>query len=302
MEGAPLLTPDTATSPSDSVSDEKPPYQTCKSCENSFYGFFCNLCGEKVILPADKKLRTFLSNILIATSILDNKFLTSLWLTIRKPGFLSREYTDGRRVKYMRPLQMFFILNLAYFLFPVLQMFNSSLFTQTNILPHRSLARTIAAHKIIQEELTVQGFELIYNDKTTRLAKLCIVLFVLLASVPLSLIYFRKSRYFTDHVALSVELASFNLAINAIGLTLLIAILSRILTVTGWGLQHYLNDLTLTIVFIVTNFYFLFLASRNFYQEKGKRVLFKTVLSIMSLFLALEGYRFLLFFLTIWSI
>src|SRR5215204_6994767 len=81
---------------------------TCKSCGNTFTGLYCNQCGEKVIEPKDRSLRTFLSNILLFVSLADSRFFKTLWLTIKNPGFLSKEYADGRRVNYLRPLQLFF--------------------------------------------------------------------------------------------------------------------------------------------------------------------------------------------------
>jgi hypothetical protein len=274
----------------------------CKSCGNDFRGLYCNVCGEKVIEPKDRSFRVFLSNILIATTIVDNKFVKSLFLTVRKPGFLSREYVDGRRVQYMRPLQMFFILNLIYFLFPVLQMFNSSLYTQLYVLPHRQMAREVVSKKVGAEGLSIQGFEMMYNDKTNGFAKLLLVLFVVLASLPLSLIFRKKDRYFTDHLALSVELTSFNLAINAISLSVVLIIANKLFKWgnVGWG--NYLNDLTLTIIFVTTNFYFIFIGARTFYNQRGKRRIVKALLGVLGLFLALEVYRFLLFFITIWSL
>lgn len=280
----------------------EPTEHICKSCGNTFAGLYCNQCGEKVIEPHDRKFKTFLGSVLIATTFIDNKFIKSLWLTIKNPGFLSREYVDGRRVKYMRPLQMFFILNLVYFLFPVLQMFNSSLHTQMYVLPHGNIAQEIVMKKIKAEGMDFSGFELVYDEKTRGLAKLLIVVFILLASLPLSLIFARKNRYFTDHVALAVELTSFNLAINAIGLTILFWLISKLLLWSDGGFDRYLNDLTLTIIFVSTNMYFLFRAARIFYNQKGKRLLIKAVAGIFGLFLALEAYRFLLFFITMGSL
>jgi len=275
---------------------------TCKSCGNVFRGLYCNVCGEKVIEAKDRKFRTFLGSVLIATTIVDNKFLKSLWLTISNPGFLSREYVDGRRVHYMRPLQMFFILNLIYFLFPVLQMFSSSLYSQLNVLPHRKIAREVISTKLTENQMSMQGFELVYNDKTTSLAKLLVVLFIVLASLPLSLIFKKKNRYFTDHVALSVELTSFNLAVNTILLTILLWTISKVLRWSHLTWGTYLNDTSLTIIFVLTNVYFLFRAARNFYSQKGKRQIVKVALGIIGLFLALEAYRFILFFITVWSL
>lgn len=286
-----------------SVDDPTPAQQTCKSCGNQFYGLYCNLCGEKIIEPNERKFSFFLNKVLIATTIVDNKFARSLWLIIRKPGFLSREYVDGRRVKYMRPLQVFFILNLIYFLFPVLQLFNSTLYTQLNVLPHSNIARKIVTQKIHDEGISMQGFELMYNSKTTSFAKLLLVVFVVLAAIPLGVIFRKKNRYFTDHLALSVELTSFNLALNAIFLSLVFWFANALFKWgdIGWG-NHYLNDLTLTIIFVTTNAYQIFSSARTFYSQKGKRRILKALLGVLGLFLALEAYRFCLFFITIWTL
>lgn len=275
---------------------------TCKSCGHEFKGIFCNLCGEKVITPVDRKFRTFLGNVLIAITFADNRFIKTLWLTIKNPGFLSKEYADGRRVKYIRPLQMFFILNLVYFLVPVLQLFNSSLRTQINYLFHSELVREIVIGRLAHENLSYGGFELMYDAKTVGLAKMLIIIFVILAAIPLSLIFRKKNRYFTDHVALSVELACFNIFINAIFLSGVLWTLSKIFKWSGSSLGDYMNDTTFTVIFISTNMYFIYRAARTFYQQKGKRLIFKSALGIVGLFLALEAYRLMLFFVTFWAI
>lgn len=279
-----------------------PSQHTCKSCGNSFIGLYCSQCGEKVIEPKDRSLRTFLSNILLFISFADSRFIRTLWLIIKNPGFLSKEYVEGRRVKYLRPLQLFFILNLVYFLFPVLQLFNSSLRTQMYFLFHSAWVNKMVIAHVATEGISLDGYALMYDAKTMGLAKLLMVFFVLLASLPLSIIFMRKSRYFTDHVTLSIELACFNIFVNAIFLSALLWVLSKIFHWSGSGLGGYLNDTTFTVIFIATNLYFLYRAARTFYQQKGKRLIVKSLLAILGLFLALEAYRLLLFFVTFWSV
>ena len=50
--------------------------------------------------------------------------LRSVWLVTSRPGYLSTEYFQGRRVRYMKPLQMFIFLNVVYY-------FSLSLFAAT---------------------------------------------------------------------------------------------------------------------------------------------------------------------------
>lgn len=268
---------------------------TCKSCGNTFRGTYCNVCGEKVLTREDKSFRSFMANFL---AISDNKFLRTLLLVIRKPGFLSKEYAEGRRVNYVRPLQLFFVLNLIYFLFPLLQLFNTSLKTQMYLRTHSALVREMIFSKVGHDRLSLTGYELMYNQKSTSLAKLLIIVFVIVASLPMMMIYRKKNRYFADHVALAVELTSFNLAMNALFLSLFLMAVNKVLYWTHSGWEKYLDDFTLTIIFVLTNMYFLFKAGRTFYGQKGKVLILKVVLGMLGLFIALEAYRLILFLIT----
>jgi hypothetical protein len=274
------------------------PERSCKSCGHCFKGLYCNLCGEKVLEPKDRTFKTFLQNIALALTFADNKFVKTLWLIIKNPGFLSKEYAEGRRVNYIRPLQLFFVLNLVYFLFPLLEIFNTSLKTQMHLRTHSGLVRSIIYSSVGRDPLMLQGYELMYNQKTTSLAKLLIIVFVVLAAVPMAIIYRKRNRFFTDHVTLAVELTTFNLAVNAILLSLFVMALNTFLHWTNMGWEKYIDDFTLTIIFVLTNSYFLFAAGRTFYQQHGKMLLLKIGLGLLGLFVALEIYRVVLFLVT----
>lgn len=275
---------------------------TCKSCANLFTGNYCNLCGEKVLLTSDRKFKSFLSTVLIAVTFADSKFIRTLWLILKNPGYLSKDYVEGIRVKYIRPLQLFFILNLVYFLFPVLQLFNSSLFTQMYLLPHRGIVRNLVLERISTGTMSLQAYTLLYDAKSQSLAKLLIVVFILLASLPLSLIFRKKKLYFTDHTALAVELASFNLAVNALLLSFIFWFLNTLFNWAESAWINYLDDVAIAFIFILTNVYFLWRASRTFYRQKGVKSMVKVLLAIIGLYASLEAYRVILFFITYWSV
>ena len=265
---------------------------TCKSCHNVFVGEYCNLCGEKILRPSDRSFKKLMSNILIAITFADSKFIRTLWLIIKNPGELSKDFAEGRRVKHLPPLSLFFVLNLIYFFFPVIQLFSASLNTQL-LSPFQDWYKTLIAHKILALKMDVASFSLIYNLKSTSYAKLMVMVFVVVASLPLNLLYAKRNRYFTDHIGYMVELVCFNLFINAIVLTLLAKFL--------W-LGSYLDETILTAIFISTNLYFLLRSSKVFYQENNWALILKSVLMIVVLKLALEVYRAVLFFITLISL
>jgi hypothetical protein len=271
-----------------------PPAQphVCKSCGNQFTGFFCNICGEKVILPRERTFKTILNGILMALINTDSKFLKTLWYMVRKPGFVSREFANGRTVKYLKPASAFFILNLFYFFFPVIQLFNASLKTQLNA-PHGRLIKEILARKIAHMGMNLDSFAFIYNIKTVSLAKMMVMVFVFLAALPLNLLYAKRNRFFNDHLHYTTELATFNLLVNALGLTIVVSTL---------GLGKYLNEEVFTGIFITTNLYFVIRSGIVFYNEKGWLLIVKSALIILSLIVALEVYRFILFFVTLYML
>jgi hypothetical protein len=262
---------------------------TCKSCHHEFTGNFCNQCGEKVLKPADKSFKTILNHILLTITFADSRFIKTLWIVIKNPGTLARDFANGKRIKNLSPMSLFFVLNLAYFFFPVIQLFNASLNTQL-LSPLGSLYSDVIAHKIVNMGIDLNSFTLLYNIKTTGLAKLMVMVFVVVSSLPLNVLYWKKNKYFTDHVTYAVELACFNLFINTIVLTIVVRLI-------GGG--SYLNEITLTGIFAFTNLYFILLSSYTFYRERGWRLMLKSVTMILFLKIALEVYRAILFFITL---
>lgn len=267
-------------------------HHTCKSCGNEFTGLYCNQCGEKVVVPSDKSFAKFLSNVMVAVTFVDSKFFKSLWLVITNPGFLSKEMSEGRTIKYLRPMSVFFVLNLAYFLFPLIQLFNASLKTQWNSV-FGEYTQYLSAVRAVDLNISADAFMVLYNQKSAGLAKLLVIVFAVLASLPLNLFYRKRNRLFGDHVGLMVELACFNIFVNA----LLMTVAAKFL-----GLGKILDENIYSIIFIVTNSYFLIRACFTFYRERGLMLIAKSLLMLGILRVALEVYRFILFMVTVWAV
>lgn len=265
----------------------------CKSCGNSFTGNYCNQCGERILTKEDRSFKSLSTQVFTALTLADNKFISTLWLMVKNPGFISKEFTEGRTVKYMKPISIFFVLNLIYFLFPSIQLFNASLNTQMRAPYGTFITEMIATKMVNIHVLNLSSFSLIYDQKSTSLAKLLVMVFVILASLPLNFIYKKRNRYFNDHFVYCIELACFNLLINTLLLKVLIYVL---------GIGHYIDDFMLTSIFIVTNLYFLLRSGVTFYNQKGWELFLKSVMMILFLKLTLEIYRAILFFITMISL
>lgn len=88
----------------------------CPSCNADFNGKYCFNCGEKAFHESDFTVRKFLAHTLDMFTHLDGKFLRSLKFLFTKPGFLTYENMRGARVKYAKPVQIFLLANVLFFI------------------------------------------------------------------------------------------------------------------------------------------------------------------------------------------
>jgi Protein of unknown function (DUF3667) len=89
--------------------------RACASCGEALHGPYCASCGEEVIDPRKLSVRYFLGHTLVSELLsVDSKIWRSLVLLLFRPGFLSLEYSAGRRVPYVHPVRVLITAILAY--------------------------------------------------------------------------------------------------------------------------------------------------------------------------------------------
>ena len=86
----------------------------CANCGAELRGEFCCECGQRA-----REFRLSFARFVgeLAAEIFDSD--SRLWRTLGplalRPGFLSREYLDGRRVRYLPPLRLYLVASLLFF-------------------------------------------------------------------------------------------------------------------------------------------------------------------------------------------
>ncbi len=78
-------------------------------------GLFCHNCGQENIEPKESVWH-LVSHFFQDITHFGVKFFTSLKDLIIKPGFLSKEYMIGRRVRYLNPIRMYLFTSAIFFL------------------------------------------------------------------------------------------------------------------------------------------------------------------------------------------
>ena len=89
---------------------------TCLNCGKTFPAdySYCPYCGQ-ANKKHDLSFKYVVSEFLSANFNLDAKIFVTLKLLLFSPGKLSRDYLDGKRMRYISPVRLYLFVSLIYF-------------------------------------------------------------------------------------------------------------------------------------------------------------------------------------------
>ena len=213
----------------------------CGNCGAPLGGAFCAQCGQKRLSQADRTLGHLLAEGFRKVTDLDGTFLRSLRLLLFRPGLLSREYMDDRRVRYASPISLFLLANVLYFVAPAMSDFNLPFADQVPgamavqsrdpaaPLPEAARARLIErqggqlhspwTQHLVQRKLAARqardpAYDLHrlatdYNREAAVVGKVLIVAHVPIIALALALVYWRRRRLFVEHTVVALHQFTF---------------------------------------------------------------------------------------------
>jgi hypothetical protein len=75
---------------------------------------YCPHCGQERVEPIPS-VKTLLRHLFDDVFSMDSKIARTLAALIARPGWLTVEYLQGRQVHYVRPLRLYLVLSLVFF-------------------------------------------------------------------------------------------------------------------------------------------------------------------------------------------
>lgn len=90
------------------------PRQVCLNCGTDLHGDHCHACGQPV-KGAIRPLSSMLHDVADTIFNIDSRIFHTLLPLYVRPGFLTREYFAGRRVRYVTPFRLYFFLSVIAF-------------------------------------------------------------------------------------------------------------------------------------------------------------------------------------------
>jgi hypothetical protein len=91
------------------------PPAACPNCGRNLDGEFCGGCGQKVT-PLNPTTTQFLRDFAHEFWDVDSRIVRTARLLLTRPGFLTGEYFEGRRARYVSPLRLYLAFSVLFFL------------------------------------------------------------------------------------------------------------------------------------------------------------------------------------------
>jgi hypothetical protein len=283
------------------MDDKKKKPGICASCGTELVGKFCHACGEKKVSRKDFEVSGFFKDVLEKVTHLDSKLLRSVKLLVVRPGFLTKEYLSGRRKAYAKPLSLFFIINVLYFLtigFNGLRTYESPLRLQLRN-PYSRVVKGLLEQRLAHAtEPEKQAFETQFDRQNHTLTKSMQLLMVPLLAGALWLLYRRNEVFFGEHLITALHFQALMLVLNIILGIFLSGSLTNLLFSNSSGRQFMVEVGEPLLWTTLLAFFTL----KTVYGESLPRTAFKAAGFAMLWMPVLIAYRFIVFLVTFYSI
>lgn len=218
--------------------------------------------------------------------------LRSFQALFTKPGQMTADYVLGKRVGYLKPLQVFLICNVIFFFIqPIIPTvtFTTPLAIHMNYVPYSPLVRPMVEAEVARRKTTLDEYQTKFNKVISDHARSIIICMVPQLAVFLQLLYWRRRRYYGEHLVFCLHFYAFILIVLPIALSLIYRI----------GIRQE-RGADFTMLFVLGTY--MFLAQRRVYPQSIGMALVRTVALFAGLLMVLQLYRLILFFVTFYSI
>ncbi len=247
--------------------------QNCQSCGTPFIGKYCYQCGEKKPSDTDFSLYHFVEQSVDTITHFDGKFFRSVKYLVAKPGKLTSELLAGRRVSLMKPVQLYLIIALAFFLlFKDWDIFYNKLQFiimdtvegSTELVPRQNLKglgnffREHAEENAKAHKMSLAQYVQYLDNKMGDYSKAFTLLMVPFLGLGIWLLYFNKHRRYVPHLVHALHLFTFYLLLATLWLE-----------IYSLAIHPFLDKFYGSIAFIPMNLLFMLYSYLSFRRVYG---------------------------------
>ncbi len=274
----------------------------CPTCAAAIARTYCAVCGEQRRDARRFRMADVLARALEATLDFDGRALRTLRLLLTRPGALTDHFMGGRWKPYLRPLQLFVLVNVAFFVWAGSQAgFNTlttplSIHVRSNTFFHKDLAARWVDERVETRETTFEAYAETFDRRVDELSRSLVFLFLPFLALAFAALHPR--RLAARHLAAACHFMAFTLLFMVLLGLAGWAVVRGGYALTGVGALRYLmSDLVLSLTLLTVQIVYLTGFLRRAYGDGWLRAVLGSVAVTAAFITILFGYRAVLFFL-----
>lgn len=274
----------------------------CENCNTKLQGEFCHNCGQQEI-HNHGFLGSVIQDLLNTFFSYDSKVNRTVLPLLFRPGFLTREYMAGRRVRYILPFRLYLFSSVLCFILLSLwgdflkvdailaEQASKKEQTLADIASFENNSKLTPELDVMLDRLYQKTIPELINMTLESTPKVMLLLLPILA-LALKLLHWRLRIYFVDHLVMVFHCQSFLFLM--LSLTML---LSKLTTTV-----HILPSFGMGLIQVITLLWTLFyipIALKRVYQQSITLTAIKYLILLFTYFILATATLVAAFF---WSL
>jgi hypothetical protein len=199
-----------------------PAPEHCANCGAAIAGEYCSACGQRVE-PHIHSVWGFLREATESLTHADSRLWRTLGSLLVRPGFLTREFLQGRRARYLPPFRLYLVVSVLFFV--VASLLGG--FEPVQVDEREAVAAEPAGsdgpctykgpwqdflgprvQRGCERIRAEDGGRMLGKEFMTNVPRM-LFLFLPLIAIVMKLLYWRPKRYYVEHLLFFVHIHSF---------------------------------------------------------------------------------------------
>lgn len=285
---------------SNPTSDDDLEDELCVTCGAVLVGSYCHQCGERRLGLEDESVGYFLREQFHEVTSADGR----LWRTLRAlfvPGKLTEEYFVGRRGLYVRPVRIFLVFNVLFFLW--VGVFGGEGFVgDANIYRSNWRFSDQMTDGAATAGVAQEVYDAAFSARARSLAPTLIALFIPGLTLVLALVLAPARPRWVWHVVFATHFVAVLMATTVFGSLVLALPLFIVKALTGDILYDLNDDILLPVFLVLWSTYLVFGIRRVYDVPWWGATLSGLTAATFGTLIALEIYRTMLFYVTLLTV
>lgn len=287
-----------AQAPLDTTTEEE-----CPTCGARVSTRFCPACGEERASERHYSLRHLGEELVESLVHADGRALRTIRTLVARPGALTTEYMRGARKPYLAPLQLFFLVNVVFFLWAGVthvNMFSTPLRFHVQGTFYSDQAASLVNARLAARHATFATYAAAFDHAAALQSKSLIILMVPLLAVVIAIVSLPGRRAAVQHVVFALHTMTMLLLLT-IALGTCLGIFVAVIRALGIQIRWQIIDQASAILLVLLVGIYVHRAVGRAYGWSGATGTLRAIAFAAALIPALFLYRAALFFTTFYT-